>query len=141
MALTTQAAPRAVLHGRYAEAALGGTLIVLLFDWEVEVETDTVDVTAHADVWKFNTAIASQWTFRAKQYVIPASASHTINALYSSSAVPAQFTVAGYSGSVASGTKIFEGTGTPVRANLSAPMELAGQGFEIKGNGAPATGV
>ena len=139
--LVTQASPRAVLHGRYAEAAIGGTLVALLYEWEVEVETDTVDVTGHGDFWKFNTAIASGWTFRAKQYVIPASASHTINLLYSPSAVPAQFTVAGYSGSVASGTKIFEGTGTPVRANLSAPMELAQQGFEIKGNGAPATGV
>src|SRR5881396_379818 len=102
MPLTTQSAPRIPLRGRYAEAALGGVVIGYLFEWEVEVQTDTVDVTAHGDVWKFNTAVASEWTFRAKNYVPLASAAHNINNLYTSTTVPPQVTVAGYSGAAAS---------------------------------------
>jgi len=132
---------RSVLHGDFAEASIGGTLIALLTEWEVTVDTDTADVTAHGDEWKFNVALDSGWTFRAKGHVVPASASHYMNALYTSSAVPANITVAGFSGTVASGTKIFEGTGTPTRATLSAPMDLAEQEFELRGYGAPATGV
>jgi hypothetical protein len=49
--------------------------------------------------------------------------------------------VAGYSGTVASGTKIFEGTGTVTDADLTAPMGLATQGFTVKGNGPITTGV
>lgn len=141
MSLSTQASPRQVLRGRYAEAAVGGVLIGFLTEWEVEVETDTADVTGFGDYWKFNAPLASQWTFRAKNYVPVGSTAHDINALYTSSNVPAQVTVAGYSGTVAGGTKIFEGTGTPVRANLNAPMGLAEQGFEVRGNGTPTTGV
>lgn len=141
MALTTQSAPRSALVGRYAEASLGGTLIALLFDWEVTYETDTADATAHGDFWKVTLPLDSGWTFRARGYVVPASAAHYGNQLYTSSAVPANVTVAGYSGSVSGGTKIFEGTGVPVRWNITAPMAMAEQEFEIRGTGAPATGV
>lgn len=132
---------RSVLVGRYAEASVGGTLIALLTDWEATIETDTADVTAHGDVWQFNAPLPSRWTFRAKAFVVPGSAAHYLNALWASGALPSQVTVAGFSGSVASGTKIFEGTGTPVRGSLSAPMELAEQEFEVQGNGAPTVGV
>src|SRR5437763_16902286 len=99
MPLTTQSAPRPILHGRFAEAAIGGVVVANCFEREVEVETETADVTAFGDVWKFNAPLASGWTFLAKQYVIPPSASHTINTLYYSAAVPSQFTDAGYSSS------------------------------------------
>lgn len=132
---------RDVLHGDFAEASVGGVLIALLTEWEVTVDTDTADITAHGDEWKYNAALDSGWTFRAKGHVVPASASHYLNSLYSSSAVPANVVVAGFSGTVAGGTKIFEGTGTPTRATLSAPMDLAEQEFEIKGYGPPSVGV
>lgn len=141
MALTTQSAPRSVLNGRFAECAIGGTVVGLCFEWTVKVTTPTADVTAHGDVWEFNAALPSRWEFTAKEYVPVATAAHIMNTLYTSSAVPVQITVAGYSGSVASGTKIFEGTGTPTGAELNAPMDMATQGFSVQGNGAPATGV
>jgi len=141
MALSTQSAVRGVLNGRYAEAAVGGTLIGFLFEWTVKFSTRTADVTAHGDFWEYNAAMQTGWVFTAKQFVPIASTAHSPNALYTSGAVPAQFTVAGYSGSVASGTKIFEGTGTPTDAELNAPMDMATQGFSIQGNGPPATGV
>lgn len=141
MPLSTQSAPRSALVGRYAEASLSGTLIALLFDWEVTIETDTVDATAHGDFWKVNLALDSGWTFRARGYVVPGSASHYLNSLWNSSAIPANVTVAGYSGSVATGTMIFQGTGIPIRGNLSAPMAMAEQEWEIRGTGAPTVGV
>lgn len=133
--------PRSVLNGRYAEASVGGVLLALLFDWEITVDTDTADVTAHGDVWKFKVPLDSGWKFRAKGYVVPASAAHYINSQWSSGAVPANVTIAAFSGTVGTGTKIWEGTGVPVRGNLSAPMALAEQELEFEGYGAPTTGV
>lgn len=134
-------AVRSVLNGRYAEASVGGVLIALLTEWEVIVTTDDADTTAHGDYWQQHAVLDSGWTFRAKGYVVPGSAAHYINSLYSSATGAATAVlVAGFSGALA-GTKIFEGTGTVTRGTLSAPMELATQEFEIKGNGAPAVGV
>lgn len=133
--------PRAVLDGHFAEASIGGTLIALLFEWEATIDTDTTDLTAHGDVWKVTAALDSGWRFRARGYVVPASVNTKINDLYTSGALPVTITVAGYSGSVASGTKIFEGTGIPTRCNLSAPMALAEQEFEVIGTGTPTVGV
>lgn len=134
-------APRSVLNGRYAEASLGGVLIALLFDWEAQVETDTADTTAHNDKWKHFVPLDSGWTFRARGYIIPGSAAHYINSLWAANAQPGYVTVAGFSGTVGAGTKIFEGTGLPVRGQITAPMELAEQEFEIRGDGAPTAGV
>lgn len=134
-------AVRNVLVGRYAEASVGGVLIALLFDWEVTYEGNTAETTAHGDIWKTFTPLASGWTFRAKGYVVPASVNHYPKQLFQAATLPAAVTVAGFSGTVAGGTKIFQGTGYPIRGNLSAPMELAEQEFEIRGSGAPTTGV
>lgn len=134
-------AARSVLNGRYAEASLGGTLIALLTEWEVNVTTDDTDTTAHGDVWQQHAVLDSGWTFRAKGYVVPGSTATLINQLYTSGSIPSGVTVAGFSGTVAGGTKIFEGTGTVTKGSLTAPMELATQEFEIKGNGAPSAGV
>lgn len=141
MPISSLSAPRGILNGRFAEAAVGNVLIGFLTDWSVKVNTDIADTTAHGDAWQYNAALDSGWTFTAKQFVPVASASHTINALYSTGAVPAQVTVAGYSGTVSGGTKIFEGMGTPTDADLDAPMILATQGFTVKGNGPPSVGV
>lgn len=141
MPLSTLSAGRGILNGRFAEAAIGGVLIGFLFEWSVDISTDTADTTAHGDVWQYNKPLDSGWTFKAKEYVPVATDTHILNTLYTTATVPVQVTVAGYSGTVAAGTKIFEGTGTPVHADLNAPMELATQGFEIRGNGSPSAGV
>ena len=132
---------RTVANGRYAEASLGGTLVALLTDWSVTVDTDIIDLTAHGDVWKRKKPTQSGWKFKAKSFVVLASAAHLINALYSSGAVPALFTVAGYHGSVASGTKVWEGAGYPASGGMDYPMGVATQEFEIEGDGPPTTGV
>ena len=142
-AFTSGSNPRAVLGGRFAECAIiatGGTLLVVGFcyEWTVKFTTPTFDVTAHGDIWEYNAPGPTRWVFTAKQYV-PVTAVHSGNSLYTRTAFVTQFDVAGYSGTVAGGTKVFQGTGTPTSWELNAPMELATQGFEIQGNGAPAT--
>ena len=134
-------AVRSVLVGRYAEASVGGVLIALLTYWKVEYSTKAIDTTAHGDTWERNIGGRSSWTFTAKGYIVPGSASHYLNQLWSSGAAPVAFTVAGFSGTVAAGTKIFEGSGIPVKGTIDAGMELATQDWEIKGDGAPSVGV
>lgn len=134
-------AARSVLNGRYAEASVGGVLIAFLYDWEVVVDTDTADVTAHGDFWQYHVPLDSGWTFRFKAYVVPASSAHYLNQFWSNNAVPPNVAVAGFSGTVAGGTKIFEGVAVPTQGTLSAPMGLAEQSFEFKGYGPPTAGV
>jgi hypothetical protein len=136
-------APVARLDGRYAEASLGGTLIAVLTEWEVTVETDTADATAHGDMWQFPLPLDSGWRVRCRGWIVPGSAAHYINAYYPSGAagVIATIIFRGYSGTVAGGTLIFEGTVFPVRGNLSAPMTLAEQEIEFVGYGVPTVGV
>jgi len=134
-------AVRNALVGRYAEASVGGVLISLLTEWEVTYSHDTADGTAHGDFWKHVYPLDSQWTFRARGFVTPGSAAHYLNALWTTNTAVAYVTVAGFSGSVASGTKIFEGSGLVVRGNITAPMEMAVQEFEIQGDGAPTVGA
>src|SRR5947207_15317968 len=119
--------PRSVLVGRYAEASTGGVVFALLFDWELTVETDTADATAHGDVWKIAIGLDTNWRLRARGYVVPASTAHYINQHWATGQPSTTFTVACYSGTVGAGTKIFEGVGLPVRGNLTASMALAEQ--------------
>ena len=132
---------RSALVGRYAEASLSGVLIALLFDWKVTFAGKTVDLTVHLDTWEYIVPLPSGWTFTAKGYVVPASVLHYPHALWSGTVLPVYFTVAGFSGSVNSGTKIFEGAGLPVKGEIGCGMEMAVQDWEIKGHGAPTVGV
>src|SRR5690348_9776409 len=107
-------AVRSALIGRYAEAAVGGVLIALLTEWEVTVEQKIIELTAHGDYWEYQVPTVAGWTFRAKGHVVPGSANHYINSLWAANALPGTsgyVTITGYSGSVATGTPIFQGTG------------------------------
>src|SRR5881227_216777 len=63
------------LVGRYAKAKAGGT-IANLFDWELTIEAEYEDVTAHGDEWEQVTPLKQRWTFRARGYVTTAGASY-----------------------------------------------------------------
>lgn len=134
-------AARSALHGRYAEAAIGGVLIVYLTEWEVSANNDVEDITAHGDSFKRFTSLDADWTFRAQGHVVPASAAHYINTYFVNNNFQGEFTLRGYSGTVAGGTLIFEGTGIPTRGTLAAPMGLASQEIEFRGTGAPTVGM
>lgn len=134
-------AGRSALIGRYAEASIGGVLIALLFDWKVTYHTQTVDLPAGGDIGEYPVPIRTGWTFTAKAYVVPASVTHLLEQLWHANSLPGQITIAGFSGSVATGTKIFQGIGYATEGELAAPMEMATQTFTVKGWGTPSVGV
>src|SRR6266536_4075757 len=128
------ASPLSTLVGRFA-VATAGSGIANLFDWELTVEADYEDVTAHGDEWEQVTPLKQRWTFRAKGYVTVSATSYL--AAFNKTGPPATVTVTAYSGS-ASSTVIFTAIGYPTRGNFSAPMALAEQEFEFRGAGAPS---
>jgi hypothetical protein len=134
-------AVRSVLVGRYAECSVGGVTVALCTDWKVEYSTKAIETTAHGDIWERNIAGRASWTFTAKGFVVPGSAGHYLNQFWASGAAPAAVTVAGWSGANSTGTKIFEGSGVPVKGAIDVGMELAVQDWEIKGDGPPTAGV
>lgn len=123
--------------GRYAEASIGGVLIVQLYDWELVIEADYEDVTAHGDEYEVVVPLKQRWTFRARQYILLNTA--TSLTAFTVSAEPATMEVRCYTEPASSGTIRFRGVGYPTRAMLAAPMELMEQEFEIRGSGLPVT--
>ncbi|HEY9014959.1 MAG TPA: hypothetical protein VIM84_07845 [Gemmatimonadales bacterium] len=136
------ASPLAFLHGDFAEATVGGVTFNI-FEWRVEFRTSLMNTRAHGQRWARKTVIESDWVFTGRGYIAAGSASHAPNAGFANDAAdPPAITVAGYSGSSGSGTKIFEGPGIMTRGTLDAPDgAMAVQDIEIEGNGAPTTGV
>jgi hypothetical protein len=133
-------AQRSILIGRYAEASIGGTLLALLFDWKVSLHTAKIEAEGYGDVWAYPVPTVSGWTFTAKGYVVPGYPAQYLKSLWKSSGQQVYFTVQGWGGNVGD-TKIFEGTGLPVKGDLSVPMALAEQEFELEGYGPPTTGL
>ena len=123
--------------GRYAEASIGGVVIAQLYDWEVSIEADYEDVTAHGDEWEVVVPLKQRWTFRARQYCLLNVA--TSLTAFTTSAEPAGMTVRCYTEPAATGSIVFQAGGFPTRALLSAPMELVQQEIEIRGTSTPTT--
>ena len=128
MALVTR------LNGRYAVATAGGS-IANLFDWELSIEADYEDVTAHGDEWEQVVPLKQRWTFRAKGYITVGGTTYL--AAFNKTGAPATVTVVAYTGDLSS-TVAFTAIGYPTRGNLSAPMDMATQEFEFRGAGAPS---
>lgn len=122
--------------GRYAVATIGGVAIAECFDWEVTLEADYEDVTAHGDEWEVVVPLKERWTFRARKYILLATATRLT--AFTTSAEPAAMTVVCYTGP-SGGTVRFQGSGFPTRVSLSAPMELIEEEIEIRGNSTPTT--
>src|SRR2546430_10505973 len=132
--------PRSAVVGRYAECSIGGVVLVLLFDWEVTVNFDYADTTAHGDLWKQKVFLDGDWTARARGFVVPGTINQYINAGMSSG-VPATLTFAGWSGAVSVGSKLWEGACKISRGRISAPMAMAEQECEFVSSGVPSAGI
>jgi hypothetical protein len=136
-------AARSVVQGRYAECSIGsggGVVLVLLFDWEITVNFDYADATAHGDLWKQKVFLDGDWTARARGYVVPGSTTQYINSGLTSG-VPATLTFAGWSGAVSVGAKLWEGPCKISRGVISAPMALMTQEIELVSSGTPTAGI
>lgn len=132
-------APRSAVVGRYAECSIGGVVLVLLFDWEVTVNFDYADTTAHGDLWKQKVFLDGDWTARARGYVVPGSTTQYINSGISSGS-PATLTFAGWS-SATGGTKLWEGACKLSRGRITASMAMMEQEIELVSSGVPSAGI
>lgn len=128
------------LRGDFALATCG-SITLLCYEWEVNFTLETVDSSAHADLWEYPVALRQAWTARARGYFTRAAAATAtyIATAGKQSADPAAVTFTGYSTPAAT-TKVFEGSGLIVRANFSAPMAMVTQEIEVRGVGPATTG-
>lgn len=139
----TGIAARSAVVGRFAKIQLntgfGAADVVLLFDWEVNVNFDYADATAHGDRWKVKAFIDADWTARARGYVVPVDTNTYIkNATNSSGPILINFI--GYTDMTAT-TVVWTGTGYIQRGRISAPLALMEQEFELVSSGAVTAGT
>jgi hypothetical protein len=130
---------RTFVVGRFAICAIGGVAVANLFDWEVNVNFDYADATAHGDRWKQKVFLDADWPARARGYVTAASTNQYILAS-TSGAVPSALTFTGYSDMTLM-TKLWEGPCLISRGRISAPMAMVEQEFELVSNGVPTAGL
>ena len=120
------------LRGRYAQASAGGA-IANLFDWELTIEADYEDVTAHGDEWEQVVPLKQRWTFRARGYITTAGTTYL--AAFNTAGAPAAVSIIAYTDNGT--TARFTAQGYPTRGSITAPMTMVEQSFEFRGAGAP----
>jgi hypothetical protein len=135
---------RNVLVGRYAECSIGGLVLVFLFDWEINVESDLVNLTATGDRWKIFVPVDSGWTGRGRGYIAPSAPTSYISAAYGGVAgtggTPASLIFAGWT-SATGGQKIWEGTCYISAGRMTAPQGLFEQEITVRGTAVPTAGL
>jgi hypothetical protein len=124
--------------GRYAQCKIAGVVVAECFDWELTMDAEHEDVTAHGDEWTVLAPLSQGWTFRARGY-IPLNTATFASGVFNVGAAPTALLIVAYTEPAVSGAIRFQGTGYPTRFNLSAPMELIEQEIEVRGTGAPVT--
>ena len=125
------------------------TQLVSCTEWEVTIESEMADVTAHGDFWEVNVPLKQSWRARAKGYVAITGVLSYMVAFAQGSAgdyrdpVLTYFTGYNTATPPGSGTVqglsniIFQGQGYITRGNISVPMTMAEQEIEITGSGSP----
>lgn len=144
------------LHGRYATLTLSGVTL-LCFEWDVAVDQEFADGTAHGEYWDNPVPLKQMWsgTVRCYHASVPPRATQgtagnwttdmaAINLIYNASRIsgdPASHSFVGYNGGVNAGQAIFSGACYASRANFSAPRNgMATQEFVMRGIATPNFG-
>ena len=136
---TVSAIPaRGLVVGRFAVCTIGGSIVVNIYDWEVNINFDFADATAHGDFWKQKVFLDGDWTARGRGYL--AATSVTVISALTSSQQPTQVTFRGFSDTTQT-TKIWEGTAFITRGRLAVPMTLLEQEWELVSTGTPTAGL
>lgn len=126
------------VHGRYATATLGSA-VLNLFDYEITFELETVDASAHGDLWRQPVALRQGFTGRARGYFTAADAP-LLQTASNDTADPATLTLNVYKNMTLSGP-IWAGTVLITRCNFSVPMAMVEQEVEFVSVGAPSAGT
>lgn len=140
--------------GQFATASIQSspsvyTQLFNLTEWEVTIESEVADVTAHGDFWEVNVPLKQSWRGRMKGFVALTGVASYMAAFaqgsggdyrdpvliyftgYNTSTPPGAGTVQG------AGNIIFQGQGFVTRGNISMPMAMGEQEIEITGSGSP----
>lgn len=142
----TAGTPVGRLHGRYGtlrlQTAVPADVTLLLFEWEVEVQQEFADATAHGDYWFNPLPITQRWTGRVRGYLTNSAAATYLTAGFNRSGVGGVLTLNGYSDVTptggAPGTQaIFSGTAFATRGRIIVPMAMVTQELELTGIGPP----
>jgi len=136
----TSPTARNFLNGRYAECAIGGVVLVFLFNFRIRMNADYANLTAAGDRWKVNVFLDADWTAEARGYIAPAAVTSYLSASMTAG-IPQPLTFTAYSELAAGGHKIWEGTCYIKSGEISAPMALVEQSLEVIGSFKPTSGV
>lgn len=147
------------LHGLFAALTWGGTSAIICSDWEVNLDQDFVDGTAHGEYWDYPVPIKQMWTARVQAYVVSGGpgvqagqptwvtwmAAHILYyGGFKISTDPSRAFFHGWAGPVdsPSGNQyIFRGEAYVSRGGFSAPKRgAATQELQLRGYGPPAFG-
>jgi hypothetical protein len=128
------------LHGRFATLSLtyaGPTTVTLnCFEWEVEVQQEFADATAHGDYWFNPLPITERWTARVRGYLANSSAVSFSSSLFQTANVGRIMTLTCYSDATPTQV-IFSGTAYGARGRLLVPDAMVTQEMELTGIGPP----
>jgi hypothetical protein len=135
-------AARTFVVGRFAICSIdtgsGDATVINLFDWEVSVNFDYADATAHGDRWKQKVFLDADWTARARGYVSALDAVGYIKAATNASG-PVSMNFKGWSDTSRT-TLLWAGTCFIARGRISVPMAMMEQEIELVSNGIPSAG-
>lgn len=140
--------------GQFATASLQTsssvyTQLFSLTEWEITIESEMAEVTAHGDFWEVNVPLKQSWRGRAKGFVALTGVLSYLAAFKQGSdgdyRDPVLLYFTGYNtvtppgaGTVQGASNIiFQGQGYVTRGNISVPMAMAEQEIEITGSGSP----
>lgn len=134
------------LHGRFGTLRLQTPgpvdVTLLLFEWEVELQQEFADATAHGDYWFNPLPITQRWTGRIRGYFTNSATTSYLGSGFNLTGVGALFTLNGYSDTTPSGgapgtAVVFTGTAFAARGRLLVPMAMVTQELELTGVGPP----
>jgi len=146
---TPEAFPTAAvgrLHGRFATVEVG-SITLLCFEWEVEIQQEFADATAHGDYWFNPLPITERWTGRVRGYLANSAAASYGSSLFSKTNIGGAVAFTAYSDATAvtgppahPGTQvIFAGSAYGARSRLLVPDAMVTQEMELTGIGPPTT--
>lgn len=143
----TAGSPVGRLHGRFATVTVG-SVVLNCFEWELEVQQEFADATAHGDFWFNPLPITQRWTARVRGYLTNSSAIAIsspsqsssnppyTNALFNKSGTGPAFVLTCYSDPTPT-LIVFKGSAFASRGRLLAPMAMVTQEMELTGIGPP----
>ena len=120
--------------GKHATLSIGSYTGADLFDCEVTIGADVVDVTALNDEWQANVPGTGRWRVTGEKYFVT-EAFLALAVGTPGAATPVTVTVTGPDGQ----TVLFQGDGYVTEGQLRVPNRAKSERVVVEGTGAPAT--